>query len=267
MVDSRLRQVKNGCGRRAARQAIARAGRAEADIYEALRAELEEDAAARPMLLSLLSHDLRNSLGVLPTSLGLLGRALPQDHAGRRHVEMIRRAVEDLTRLLDTMSEASRIDRGLTRVNVGLHDARQLLADAVGAVGRDARDKKIVVTVAPDIKAVRCDRDKLVRVLSALTCRALRMTNKLGSVDVRAQHEGVGVRITIADNGVPIPARNLDAVFDIPRDDSAQRATGPCFVLDLFVARGVVEAHGGQVSVESAPGAGTAFHILLPDGG
>jgi signal transduction histidine kinase len=268
---SRIRVRPAATGRRAARAAIARRRREERDLADALRSETDAAARARPALLSLLSHDLRNPLSVMTLNLPSIDRAVPPDHPNRRQVEMLRRAAEELAQMLQNTGEAARVDRGDLTLALGAHEIAPVIGAALDIVQRAAHQKEITlqVDVAEGLPAVCCDRDRVVRVLGALLCRAVRVSPKKGVVVVRAEHdeEDGGVRIAITDAGAEIPKAYVDTVFEIPDDDQHRHAAGGCFVLDLFVVRGTIDALGGRVWVENAEQSakrGSTFVVTLP---
>lgn len=271
---SRIRVRPAATGRRAARATITRRRREERDLTEALRSEADAAARARPALLSLLSHDLRNPLSVMTLNLPSLDRAVPAEHPSRRQIEMLRRAAEELAQMLQNTGEAARVDRGDLTLVLGTHEIGPVVGAALDLVQRAAHQKEIAlaVDVAGGLPAVCCDRDRVVRVLGALLCRAIRVSPKKGTVAVRAEldEDDDGVRIAVTDGGAEIPKDYVDAVFEIPDDDQHRHAAGACFVLDLFVVRGTIDALGGRAWVEpnrDTPAharRGSTFFVTLP---
>jgi signal transduction histidine kinase len=262
----RIRVRAAGAGRRAARSAVARRRREEEAVVEALRAEADAAARARPEVLSLLSHDLRNPLGVVLMSLHPLGRAVPPDHPARRHYDMLKRAALELGQMLDTTSEAVRVERGSVSLASAEEDASALIATAIEATRRraDERGLKLQIDVPAGLPKVNVSAEKIGRALTDLLARAVRVAPKNSTVAVHAQPDEEGVRISIADRGSPIPEAFADQVFDVPQSAAHRHASNAYFVLDLFVARGVIEAHGGRVWLEPTPGGGTTFVLTLP---
>jgi signal transduction histidine kinase len=251
-------------GRRAARLEGARRVRAEGDTLARLRAELEDAGRLRPELFSLLSHDLRNPLSSVMLSLDILGRALAPGDRARRHLETSRRGTGEMKQMLDVTSLAARIELGRLHVTYAEHDAGALVAVAVEAVrhAAESRGLTVEVRVAEGLGPVGGSRDMIVAALAGLLGRAIAVTPKSGAVVVRAEPDEEGVRFSVEDGGPPPP----DALFEVPRTEDEKRATGQRFFLDLFVARGVVEAHGGQLSVGPLPGGGSVLGFTLPGG-
>jgi K+-sensing histidine kinase KdpD len=268
-VPSRIRAPGSAPGRRAARDQRARRLREEDHVRADLRTEAEAAARTLPVLLSLLSHDLRTPLSVLMIGTHSLGRALAPEHPGRRHLDMLKRNAAELLQMLDNTSEAARIERGsvslaLQRVEVG-----ELVEEALALVRRPAEDRKLTlpVTVAAGVPRVLVSREKLVRVLGDLLARATRVSPKEGAITIDiAPDAGGGARVRIADESAAIPEDHVEVAFELPRDEAVRRLLGPSFVLDLFVARGVVEAHGGHIWLETGAERGNAFVIVLPSG-
>jgi signal transduction histidine kinase len=113
-----------------------------------------------------------------------------------------------------------------------------------------------------DDAAVSADRDRVLQVLSNLLGNALKFTAGGGTVTVSVHLEEGAIRFAIGDTGPGIASENLDRIFDrFWKDESAgRRGTG----LGLFIVRGIVEAHGGGVWVESELGRGSTFFFTLP---
>jgi two-component system sensor histidine kinase ResE len=117
----------------------------------------------------------------------------------------------------------------------------------------------------PGVDPVWMDAQKIGRVLSNLLGNALRHTPAGGTVQVRATKAAGGVRVDILDTGEGIEASDLPHIFErfYRGEKSRSRATGGAG-LGLAIVKGIVEAHGGQIDVESTPGEGTRFFFVLP---
>jgi signal transduction histidine kinase len=199
-------------------------------------------------------------------SLDILGRALAPDDRARRHLETSRRGAGELKLMLDVTSLAARIELGQLALPIADHDAGALVAAAMEVVRHAAESRGLALEarVAEGLGPAACDRDPIVAVLVGLLRRAISVTPKGGVVVVRAEPDDGGVRFAVEDRGAPPPEG--DALFEVPRSEHQKRATGQHFFLDLFVARGVVEAHGGDLTVEPGPGGGSVLRFTLPGG-
>jgi signal transduction histidine kinase len=281
-----MTQARTRTGRRGAERSAGREQRQPARSSEALRAELaavraelEACERSRAELCSVLSHDLRNPLTVIVWSTQTLARNLPPDHAGRRPLDAITRASDELSQMLDDLSEAARIREGRLRLANVPCDVAALVGEVVAA-GRpaaQAKDLAIEVDVSPGLASIYCDRPRVARVLARLLANAVRITPRGGALAVRAAPSDdfgdestreAGVCLSVQDGGPGVPEDERASYFDLPRappPGEPRRARGQSPALALFVARGVVEAHGGRMWIEGEPGRSRCV-LTLPAG-
>jgi signal transduction histidine kinase len=178
----------------------------------------------------------------------------------------IRREVERLTAMIDDLFELSRIHSGtlrLTRRMVGLED---LVAEVVASAEPVARAKGVMLTGgALRGLPVYIDTAEMGRALRNLVTNAIRHTSSDGVVDVRAETQSGMACITVSDACGGIPPADLPRVFDVAFRGESARTPGPQggAGLGLSIARGIVEAHSGQIAVRNA-GPGCQFLIRLP---
>jgi signal transduction histidine kinase len=128
------------------------------------------------------------------------------------------------------------------------------------------RGVRLFGQVEPGIDPVWMDSKQIGRVLNNLVKNALRHTPSSGQVFLQASHPGRQVQISVSDSGPGIPMEDLSHIFErfYRGEKSRNRQTGGAG-LGLAIARGIVEAHGGQISVESSSDQGTKFWFILPD--
>ncbi len=235
---------------------------------EALHAEIHALERARAELCSVLSHDLRNPLTLIHWNSQLLGRHLPAE-GPTRLLDTMKRAAAEMSQILDDLSDASRIPDGrlilrFTRITVACVVEAAVAPSRAGAASKEVA---LAVHVEEGIGPLSCDQDRLVRVLAGLVAGALRRTPRGGSMAVRAGVAGELLRIVVEDAGVDVPDHERASLFELPPAvppgvSRAARALSPA--LGLFVARGVLEAHGGHVTFEGEPGCGSRFVLALP---
>jgi signal transduction histidine kinase len=258
------------------RSSVERGYRRLERLCDALREEAEWARRDQTELCSTLSHDLKNTINVLMVSTQMLARAVPADAPARRYLDALARAGDELNQMAQDVSDAARINEGELEVTVKRVAAASLVEEAVLAVRPLAQSKAIVVTadVSPGLGEVLCDRARLVRVLAVLAGNAIRFTPKAGAITFRAEPDDEGARFSVTDTGPGIAPEHRAALFArpfAPRDPArgapprraryrATQGSG----LALFVARGVIEVHGGRVWVESEPGRGSTFFFTLP---
>jgi signal transduction histidine kinase len=232
-----------------------------------MRAEAAEQALRHTV--STVSHDLRNPLSVILVSSRMLLRALAQDSPGRKQIDAIVRAADEINQLAQDLVDASSIESGTMRVDREPQEIGPLLAKALEISGPIAAAKPIDLTseVTPGLRPVACERDRVIQVLTTLINNAVRFTPRGGRVTVRAEPcttagSGPGVRFSIVDTGPGIPDDQRERVF--ARFAQARKPAGQVVGLAPYVAKGLVEAHGGAIWVEGQPGAGTTVCFTIP---
>jgi signal transduction histidine kinase len=221
---------------------------------------------AREAVLAVVSHDLRNPLAsILLNSTMLLDMTPPGtlEPWMRENLRQIVGSVEQTNRLITDLLDVARLEEnGGIPLDRSPVDARPLVAAAVRMLQPLAAAREIeLVDETCDPLPVVADPDRVVQVLSNLLGNAVKFTEAGGRVAVRAGTYGGEQWFEVSDTGVGIPLEHQEHVFDrfrqVGRD---RRGVG----LGLPIARGIVEAHGGRIWVESLPGAGTTIHFTLP---
>jgi signal transduction histidine kinase len=202
----------------------------------------------------------------------MLGRRVPPGEAGRHHLDAITRAAEELNQMLHELSDAARIADGRIAASLTIEPAaaadlvERAIAPTRGLV--ETKNLALTVEVAPELGALACDAERVVRVLAGLFGNAARRTPKGGRLAVRAQaFEGAGVRFSVEDGAPDLAPEERAALFELPAAPPPgaprrPRAVSPAIA--PYVARGVIEAHGGRIWIEGEPGRGSRFVITLP---
>jgi PAS domain S-box-containing protein len=247
------------------------------DVTDQRRVELEnvrlvgeaQDALrSREDLLAIVSHDLRNPLGVVLASTSLLLKSnLPPDkqERARRQVEAIQRAGNRMNRLIRDLLDFASIQAGRLSVSVRPQEVAAMVAEVLEVMEplAAAKSMKLVADVAADL-AIRCDHDRVIQLFSNLVGNSIKFTPDGGIITVRAAPDDAAVRFSVIDTGPGIPPDELPHVFD--RYYQAQRKNRDGIGLGLSIARGIVEAHGGRIWVESEEGKGSTFSFTLAPG-
>ena len=241
---------------------------------DAMQAELVETAALRrsddikTALLRAVSHDLRTPL----TAVVAAGHALGADSlTDQERAELSAAVVEEGTRLaglVDNLLALSLLQAGSAAPRSEWVSIEDLVSAATEGLRGDAIDVR--VTVDPDVPEVRADAAQLERAFANLLENAGRYGGE-SAVYVHARlaggREGGGVLVSVTDRGPGIAAAEQERIFEPfyrGRNARVQAWTGSG--LGLAIVKGFVEANGGSISVQSLPGQGTTFYVLLPAG-
>ncbi|KYF81542.1 histidine kinase [Sorangium cellulosum] len=231
--------------------------------------EAQAATRARDDLLAIVSHDLRNPLNTIAITASLLRSDLLQRKDGEEDdavqlVDRMDRGIQRMTRLIEDLLDASRIEAGRLVVSPRVERGGALVREALEAAASLAEAKGCRVTQGPLDAGleVLADRDRVLQVFSNLLGNSLKFTPKGGIVSVSLCRVADLARFSVADTGPGIPPEHQPHLFDRYWKASQESRTGAG--LGLYIARGIVEAHHGTVAVESTPGHGTTIHFTLP---
>jgi signal transduction histidine kinase len=223
--------------------------------------------ASRRELVAWVSHDLRTPLaGLRAMAEALEDQVVINPREVSQYHTQIRREVERLTLMIDDLFELSRIHAGALRLSrrmVGLED---VVAEVVASAEPVARAKRVRLTgAAVRNMPVFIDSAEMGRALRNLVTNAIRHTPSDGVVDVLAEVRSGMACVSVSDACGGIPPADLPRVFDVAFRGESARTPGPQegAGLGLSIARGIVEAHSGQIAVRNT-GPGCQFLIRLP---
>lgn len=246
---------------------------AQLDAVDRERAMLED---ARRELIAAVSHDLRTPLASLRAMTEALADGLVDDPATtQRYLATMRGQIAHLSGLIDDLFELSQIDAGALELDLQLVAPGDLVSDCVEGMRPQAEAKGVALrgSAAADLSPVLVAPQKVERVLYNLVTNAVRHTPAGGSVTISvAAAEGTSdadrpafVVFEVADSGEGIAPDDMPRVFDrfYRGDRSRSQATGGAG-LGLAIARGIVEAHGGRIWIESDRGRGTCVRFSIP---
>lgn len=257
------RSIRYACERKRLDQERAQLLESERSARETAEAAVK----ARDEMLRVVAHDLGNSLSAMLVTAKVLARTIPVDLAGGtaiRRVENIRTLAEQMQRLRQDLLDVALLESGQLSVEPEPCSAESAVQEALERYRATAEDRSIELTgsVEPGLPAILADEARLFQVIDNLLTNALKFTPQGGSVRVIAAGDANGVRLSICDSGPGIPPEHLPRLFDRFWTTRKDNPTGAG--LGLAIARGIVEAHGGDLEVESTPGAGASFHVVLP---
>ncbi len=232
--------------------------------FNRLAEALDRVEASRVELIGTVAHELRTPLSALQGyAEALADGVMPPERAA----QAIAREVGAMRRLVDDLSLVSRVEAGAVEVHPVPVAARAVLEEALDRFAPAFAQKGVrLVLEAPEATPrVRADPERVQQVLSNLLANALRHTPPGGTVTLGARVEGEAVRFYVRDTGPGIPPEHQPRVFErFYRVDPARTRGAGGSGVGLTVAKGLVEAMGGRIGLESEPGRGAEFFFTLP---
>ena len=236
--------------------------------YAAERATVEELrrlSALRADFVSLVSHELRSPMAaVIGAARTLHGRWRELSVEQRESfLALIDDETARLAGLIVDVLDTSRIEAGTFSYAFGEVDVAALVRDVVGAAAAGQDEVHVRADVNGALPLVRGDRERLRQVVQNLVDNAVKYSPAEAEVVVAAEAHDGAVRIEVTDQGPGIPAEHQRLIFE-KFGRSAAGVTKPGTGLGLFIARSIVEAHGGTLEVKSARAQGATFTVELP---
>jgi signal transduction histidine kinase len=216
--------------------------------------------------IAITSHELRTPLGLILGHAAFL-HELPQDDRTRQQLNVIIHSANRLKKIFNDISNINNNKKGLTKIKWQRVSINKLIGDVCQSFVSRAQEKNISLThnVPERDLTARMDIEKIDIAISNLIENAITYSSQGGHVLVTAEELPGYVKISVIDDGIGIPAKDLNKVFE--QFYQVQSHTTRChggMGLGLSVAKVMVEIHGGQIWVESVLGKGSNFSILLP---
>lgn len=229
---------------------------------------LEAEEKVRREFFADVAHEIRHPLSGIRTRLDAIqDGALPLD---QEQILRVSDAAGDLARLVGDLRDLSLADVGQLRLEPAPVDVRELMTQIRELMNPVAEDKGVTLEtkVASDVPVIHADGQRLRQVLLNLLANAIHHTPHGGRVGLWVAGSGNTVTFRVNDTGEGIGASDLPHIFDrFYRGDRARsRTEGAGSGLGLAIVRSLVELHGGTVTVDSVPGAGSTFVVELPGG-
>lgn len=229
-----------------------------------LLGESERIIDAREEILRIVAHDLRNPLNTISMATDLLMEDTRQDASRASQLRIVKRSGERMNRLIQDLLSVTTIEAGRLSIAPRKVSVNELLHEACELLEPIAREKSITITVsaAADLPPVRADASRVLQVFSNLVGNAVKFTPSGGAITLSAVRDEGKIKCSVADNGPGIPAAQIPRLFG--KFWQAKRGDGRGVGLGLAIARGIVEAHGGTIVVDSEEGKGSVFTFALP---
>ncbi len=235
----------------------------------AAEASLRQAVQARDEVLAVVSHDLRNPVGTIFSAASLLLTFDPPPEKREEHLRAVKRSAERINRLIQDLLDVARMEAGALTVHPAAFEVESVILEVKDSHTPSAEEKGITlqVEVPPDFPKGWGDRHRVIQALTNLVENAVRETPEGGHVTLGAQKDADGETILcfVQDTGAGIPPEDQDRLFDrfwqVSRKDKGGAGLG------LSIVKGIVDAHDGQVWLESSEGKGSRFWFSLPSGG
>lgn len=217
--------------------------------------------------VSMLSHDIRNPLNTILLAAGLLQSnddKLPKEKK-LNHYQMIRSAVKSMSQLLDEVSFIGKADTGKLQCELVLLDLQAFCRQLIREMELSTAQKQITIifTVSGQLGEALCDEHLLRHILGNLLTNAIKYSPVGSKIDFELIGQEKSVTFRIKDQGIGIPKNELQHLFQ-PFHRASNVGAIPGTGLGLAIVKKSVEAHKGEISVESEVGVGTTFTVTLP---
>ena len=230
----------------------------------ALYRTAQRATVARDEILGAVSHDLRNPLAAI----SLCARALDSEASEDNRRELVETIVESagmMNRLIQDLLDVAMIDSGHLRIDPSPEQVAPLVESMLEMTRSASLERHVTIrAVLPrSLPAAHVDPTRLVQVLANLTSNAVKFSEPGGEVIISAERTDDVLRVSVKDTGIGIPPNHLPRIFDRhwhARRTARTAGTG----LGLAIARGIIEAHGGRIWVDSAEGVGSTFSFTVP---
>jgi two-component system sensor histidine kinase KdpD len=228
----------------------------------AQRAQLQmETEQLRNSLLSSVSHDLRTPLAVMTGAASTLLESTIDASTRHELTETILQEAQRLNRLVRNLLDMTRLEAGALRVKKEWQPLEEVVGVALHRLEDSLAGREVTVALAPDLPLVPLDAVSFEQALVNLLENAAKYTPSGSPIEIRARRDGGRVELEVLDRGPGIPAGQERLIFEkFHRAHPGESGVG----LGLAICRGVVMAHGGELSAANREGGGAAFRLWLP---
>jgi two-component system sensor histidine kinase BaeS len=239
-----------------------------AETIESDITELRRQEQLRRDLLANIAHDLATPLTAIQGFSEALGDDVISDPAARQETaQLIAREVQRMRRLVADMQQMTSLESGRVRLDLAPLDIHGLVDETLAVIGPECEQAGIALRneIDPRTPLVLADSDRVTQVLLNLLDNARRHTPSGGTISVGAQLRDRMLSVWVSDSGTGIDPTDLPLIFErFYRADRSRTGTTGGSGLGLAIVKAIIEAHGGIISAESAPGQGTRVTFNLP---
>ena len=230
---------------------------------------LREIDKLKSEFVSVAAHQMRTPLSGIKWSLDMLAKG----HLGPINVKQKRMLLksyesnERMILLVNNLLNTDRIESGRTELNLARMDLRDLITNVLYYIYPQANSKEIDVNISAEEERtpVEVDPGKMREVFQNILENAVKYTEKGGRIDIDIYHEKENAVVSVSDTGIGIPEDFKDKIFTkFYRGDNAVKMKTEGSGLGLFVAKEIIERHGGRLTFESEEGVGSTFYVSIP---
>jgi signal transduction histidine kinase len=237
-------------------------------LFRSMVGSINQAEQRKREFLAMISHDIRSPLMSLTGTLSMVVRGVYGNlsDAGKSRVKDAENSADRIVEMINELLDVERLETGAFPLNYAAAPASDLIATAVKNVQQLAENKQITISSdCPDEAAINADAKRVVQVLTNLLANALKYSPEGSTIKVHVADSDNQLRFVVSDEGPGIAAEHQTTLFDryVQVDSKANREmTGSG--LGLAICKGLVEAHGGSIAVESEVGQGAQFKFTLP---
>lgn len=264
-----MRQFGRGNKRARAPETGPRELRDIAGSFNAMAEALSRQHENQMAFLAGVAHDLRNPLSALKMSSAMIGpeAPLPSEERIRHLLALVQRQVDRLDRLVGDFLDAARIEAGQLDLKLEERDARDLAREVFELFRASSRRHEFELVLPAEPVPLCCDPVRIEQVLNNFVSNAIKYSPRGGGIGITVEASRGEAVFSVADSGIGLSPEDLEAIFEPFHRVRSSRDSVPGVGLGLFVARRIVEAHGGRIEVESVKDAGSTFRVRLPRNG
>lgn len=221
----------------------------------------------RRNLVANVSHELKAPLASIRGYSELILDGLIDDHQQAKYQRVILDNSIHLGKMVDDLMTLAHLESGKLKLDLEEVTLDGIIQQSVDSVLPKSKEKGIEISasIEPALPAVKADRHRLHEILVNLLDNAVKFSNKGGKICLKVYKEAPGVIVEVMDNGPGIAREELPHIFErFYKADKSRKRTNKGSGLGLSIARQLVELHGGSINVESSPGQGSTFRVILP---
>lgn len=234
--------------------------------FNEMAAALAAQRRAQMAFLAGVAHDLRNPISALSLSVALIApdQPLPPEASIRRTIELVRRQLKKLERMVNDFMELTKVDAGALELQLGRHDLVLLVREVVDLFDATEPESRIELSLPSSPVWIDGDALRIEQIITNLISNALKYSPGVRKVEVSVRHLAHEASLCVRDHGIGISEEDQRRLFEPFQRASLSKDTVPGAGLGLYVVQRLVQAHAGRIDVRSRPGEGAEFSVHLP---